>query len=249
MGLLHQVVTTGGRDHLDVLHPVEHGKLAQGRARAPELIGVDDLWGVVFPQQALKERPGSLGIAVLLKEDVQHSTVFIDRPPQPVGDAPDIHAHLIEVPPGAAPRFPVAEVLGKKVAELDAPGPDGLAGDGDAPLQQEFFDVPVAEGKPVVQLLRHSRSLPGGIGIHGASDRSAPRRPTPTTCHNRFPLSVIGYALRLYHRFPLSQRDVQELLQGRGIVVSHETLRQWNRKFVPLLTEELRQREPRRGSR
>ena len=50
-------------------------------------------------------------------------------------------------------------------------------------------------------------------------------------------------------RFPLSQRDVQELLHERGIHVSHETLRQWNIKFAPLLTEELRHREPRRGSR
>ena len=60
---------------------------------------------------------------------------------------------------------------------------------------------------------------------------------------HRFPLSVIGYALWLYHRFPLSQRDVQELLFQRGVVVSHETLRQWNIKFAPLLTEELRHRE------
>ncbi|WP_412030574.1 IS6 family transposase [Deinococcus yunweiensis] len=66
---------------------------------------------------------------------------------------------------------------------------------------------------------------------------------------HRFPLSVIGYALRLYHRFPLSQRAVQELLHERGIAVSHETLRQWNIKVAPLLTEELRHREPHRGSR
>ncbi|WP_264778176.1 IS6 family transposase [Deinococcus aetherius] len=66
---------------------------------------------------------------------------------------------------------------------------------------------------------------------------------------HRFPLSIIGYALWLYHRFPLSQRDVQELLFERGIEVSHETLRQWNIKFAPLLTEELRHQEPRRGSR
>ncbi len=59
---------------------------------------------------------------------------------------------------------------------------------------------------------------------------------------HRFPLSIMGYAPWLYHRFPLSQQDVQELLQGRGIHVSHETLRQWNIKFAPLLTEELRQR-------
>ncbi|WP_084045272.1 IS6 family transposase [Deinococcus hopiensis] len=66
---------------------------------------------------------------------------------------------------------------------------------------------------------------------------------------HRFPLSVIGYALWLYHRFLLSQRDVQELLHERGIRVSHETLRQRNIKFAPLLTEELRHREPRWGSR
>jgi len=66
---------------------------------------------------------------------------------------------------------------------------------------------------------------------------------------HRFLLSIIQYALWLYHRFSLSQHDVQELLQERGIQVSHETLRQWNIKFAPLLTEELRHREPRRGSR
>ncbi|BDP44320.1 IS6 family transposase (plasmid) [Deinococcus aetherius] len=66
---------------------------------------------------------------------------------------------------------------------------------------------------------------------------------------HRFPLSVIGDALRLSHRFPLSQRDVQELLHERGVQISHETLRQWNIPFAPLLTEELRHREPERGSR
>jgi putative transposase len=56
---------------------------------------------------------------------------------------------------------------------------------------------------------------------------------------HRLPLSIIQYALWLYHRFSLSQRDVQELLQERGIQVSHETLRQGNIKFAPLLTEEV----------
>jgi transposase-like protein len=44
-------------------------------------------------------------------------------------------------------------------------------------------------------------------------------------------------------------REVQELLHRRGIVVSHETLREWCIKFGPLFTEDLRHREPRRGSR
>lgn len=35
---------------------------------------------------------------------------------------------------------------------------------------------------------------------------------------------------KLYHRFSLNYRDVQELLQERGIEVSHDTLREWNVK-------------------
>jgi putative transposase len=60
---------------------------------------------------------------------------------------------------------------------------------------------------------------------------------------------IIQHAVWLYHRFPLSYRDVQELLHQRGIVVSHETLREWAIKFGPLFADGLRQREPRRGSR
>jgi putative transposase len=33
----------------------------------------------------------------------------------------------------------------------------------------------------------------------------------------RFPLSIIGHAVRLYHRYALSDRDVEELLFERGI--------------------------------
>jgi putative transposase len=44
---------------------------------------------------------------------------------------------------------------------------------------------------------------------------------------------VIGYAVYLYHRLPISYRDVQELLFKRGIDVSHETVRAWCVKFGP----------------
>jgi putative transposase len=33
----------------------------------------------------------------------------------------------------------------------------------------------------------------------------------------RFPLSIIGHAVWLYHRYALSDRDVEELLFERGI--------------------------------
>ena len=65
---------------------------------------------------------------------------------------------------------------------------------------------------------------------------------------HRFLMTIIQHAVWLYHRLPLSYRDVQELLH-RGIQVSPETLREWCIKFGPLCAEELRHREPRRGSR
>ena len=71
----------------------------------------------------------------------------------------------------------------------------------------------------------------------------------PKPYRHRFPISIIKHAVWLYHRFTLSYRDVQELLHQRGIVVSHETLREWCIKFASLFAEELRHREPRRGSR
>ena len=66
---------------------------------------------------------------------------------------------------------------------------------------------------------------------------------------HRFPMSIIQHAVWLYHHFPLSYRDVQELLHQRGIQVSHETLREWCIKFATLFVEGLRHREPRRGFR
>lgn len=38
----------------------------------------------------------------------------------------------------------------------------------------------------------------------------------------RFPAEAIGHAVWLYHRFPLSYREVEELLFERGITVSYQ---------------------------
>jgi putative transposase len=65
---------------------------------------------------------------------------------------------------------------------------------------------------------------------------------------HRFPAEVNSYAVWLYYRFPLSHRDVEELLSERGIQVSYETVRCWAIKFGSLFAEELRLREVRRGT-
>ena len=45
--------------------------------------------------------------------------------------------------------------------------------------------------------------------------------------NHRFPGEIISHGVWLYYRFPLSYRDVQELLCERGIDVTHEAVRPW----------------------
>src|SRR3954462_664745 len=60
----------------------------------------------------------------------------------------------------------------------------------------------------------------------------------------RFPAEVISHAVWLYFRFPLSLRMVEEMLAARGIDVSHETVRQWARKFGQGFANQIRRRLP-----
>jgi putative transposase len=57
------------------------------------------------------------------------------------------------------------------------------------------------------------------------------------------------HAVWLYFRFHLSFRDVQDLLAERGIVVSHETIRQWCAKFGATFAAGLRRRRVRAGDK
>src|SRR5712671_4127894 len=65
----------------------------------------------------------------------------------------------------------------------------------------------------------------------------------------RFPAEIIGHAVWLYFRFPLGLRMVEELLAARGIIVSHETVRQWARKFGQPFANRIRRRLPRIGDK
>ena len=47
----------------------------------------------------------------------------------------------------------------------------------------------------------------------------------------RYSAEVISHCVGLYHRFPLSFREVEEMMMERGVVVSYETIRQWRQKF------------------
>jgi len=65
--------------------------------------------------------------------------------------------------------------------------------------------------------------------------------------NHRFPGEIISHGVWLYYRFPLSYRDVQELLCERGIDVTHEAICQWCRKCGQDDANQLKRRRPRPG--
>ncbi len=57
------------------------------------------------------------------------------------------------------------------------------------------------------------------------------RTSAPLYRRHRFPSEIISHCVWLYFRFPLSFRDVEEMLAIRGVNLSYETVREWCLKF------------------
>ncbi len=53
---------------------------------------------------------------------------------------------------------------------------------------------------------------------------------------------IIRLTVMMYVRFPLSLRQVEDLLSERGIDICHETVRYWWNRFGPLFAAEIRRR-------
>ncbi|PWI05660.1 IS6 family transposase [Streptomyces sp. NWU339] len=79
--------------------------------------------------------------------------------------------------------------------------------------------------------------------LGGVSVGSTP----PSYRGHRYPAEVISYCVWRYFRFPLSFREVEELLPERGVTVSHETVRRWCAKFGQAYADGLRRRRLRPG--
>jgi putative transposase len=62
-------------------------------------------------------------------------------------------------------------------------------------------------------------------------------------------VEIISHCVWLYYRFPLSLRDVQEMMAERGVIVSYESIHQWCRKFGQSFANGLRRRRPRPGDK
>ena len=60
-------------------------------------------------------------------------------------------------------------------------------------------------------------------------------------CFNSSP-EVIRLTVMMYIRYPLSLRQVEDLLHERGIDICHETVRFWWNRFGPIFATEIRKR-------
>ena len=72
---------------------------------------------------------------------------------------------------------------------------------------------------------------------------------TPSYKGHRYPVEIIDCCVWLYFRFPLSFREVEELMLARGVAVSYETIRRWCAKFGQPYANQLRRRRPRPGDK
>ena len=108
MGLFNQIVAARRGDHLLVVDVDQAGDLPDRSTVAPQLIGVNDFWDIVFTQEPDQEGFRGLGISVALKEDIEHETVLVHCSPtvkraqarcsdqdESVSDAIDARTHLI----------------------------------------------------------------------------------------------------------------------------------------------------------
>jgi putative transposase len=76
--------------------------------------------------------------------------------------------------------------------------------------------------------------------ITGADEPQVQREaPFPFLRFNSSP-EVIRLVVMMYVRFPLSLRNVEDLLFERGIDVCHETVRMWWNRFGPMFAGDIR---------
>lgn len=67
--------------------------------------------------------------------------------------------------------------------------------------------------------------------------------------HLQFPTDIVLLVVVWPLRYKLSLRDLAEMFLARGFEFTHETVRDWERRFAPLITEQLRSRRKGKAGR
>src|SRR5690348_7690776 len=74
-------------------------------------------------------------------------------------------------------------------------------------------------------------------------------RSAGTLNQTQYPSDVIALVVLWRLRYRLTLQDLSEMFLQRGIVFSHETVREWEAKLTPVLSAELRRRRRGKGER
>ncbi|WP_338675144.1 IS6 family transposase [Streptomyces sp. SCSIO 30461] len=72
---------------------------------------------------------------------------------------------------------------------------------------------------------------------------------SPSYRGHRYPAEIIAHCVWLYFRFPVSFREVEEMMLQRGVIVSYEAVRRWCAKFGQAYADGLRHRWPEPGDK
>jgi transposase-like protein len=59
-----------------------------------------------------------------------------------------------------------------------------------------------------------------------------------------FPLEIMLVCVRWYAAYPLSLRNLEEMMAERGVFVDHATVHRWALKMLPVLAKVFRRRPP-----
>src|SRR5690242_4387388 len=61
---------------------------------------------------------------------------------------------------------------------------------------------------------------------------------------SHFAKEIILWGIRWYVAYPISYRQLEEMMQERGVAVDHSTLNRWVIKYAPEIEKQFRRRKP-----
>jgi putative transposase len=101
------------------------------------------------------------------------------------------------------------------------------------------------QNKPEHKVAEAIKIWNGSVRLNLVESRQRPPYPAGMTKPSAFKYfktspEIISLAVMLYVRFPLSLRNVEDLLHERVIEISHETVRFWWNRFGPMFASEIR---------
>src|SRR5215211_4452286 len=86
-----------------------------------------------------------------LDQDVEYHSIPVHRAPEPVLLPCDLHGNLVEVPCVSGTGQPATDLIGERLAELEAPLPYGFVADRDAARGQGLIHVAQAQGETEIK--------------------------------------------------------------------------------------------------